>query len=152
MAGSIRDIRHFTDDLKQFINDVSNMAPFEVAAVVLEKITSMPGFPYDTGRLHSSGFAYAGGKLVATSDRGLCEDRPPRISRPPNYATVIFKAVRRAKDGANVYYAAAGGKFFDYAPYVFARYGMSFFNAAIQPEVLNPALDKATRLAWSKLK
>lgn len=149
MAYSVKHIRQFESDLRQFIEDVENYTAVELAKTILDQL-SMEA-PRDTGRLQNSGFAYVGSKLVATSNyEGLAQDAPPRISRPDNFVTIIFKAVKPAKENANVYYVAGGGKWFDYAIYVFAERGMAFVSGAMSPENINPVIDKAVRKAWSK--
>lgn len=72
--------------------------------------------PIDTGRLQQSASLFVQGTLVETTDRGM---GTPDLE-PGSMADVeiAFSTPKSAREAARVYYTDEGGKWFDYAEFV----------------------------------
>lgn len=149
-----KDLLAFATGLPLFI--VKDLAP-----QLLREITSNPDFPYESGTLKSSGFAYVEGGLVGRSGGAAPSTSrpasPPRIAKVKDRVTISFTTPKAATEGAKEFYTQAGVRLFDYAPHVHeggfvehryhaTKYVDSYINMFTMAPIISQTLDKK----WSK--
>lgn len=107
----MKDISSLGNDLRKFLYEGKKQAKNSLAREVLDHAS--PKTPYDTGRLRHSGFAFVDGALRFTSGSRQFHHFKP--SNEEDVVTFLFSTPKPASKGANEFYIAAGGKWFDYA-------------------------------------